>query len=112
MCFGQKSKITTTTKQKIKHKNPCRSRGLNPGPLAPKADGFTTAPPSQLRVSIVDKPFNCFDAMGRNVNKQSQICGPDIFNKYIFSVIFYMHEQLYLAVPHINGSRFRCLNMV
>jgi len=32
--------------------------------------------------------------MGQNVNKQSQICGPDIFNKYIFSVIFYMHEQL------------------
>ena len=44
----------------------------------------TTAPPSQLRVLIVVKQFNCFDAMGRNVNKQSQICGPDIFNKYIF----------------------------
>jgi len=24
------------------------------------------------------------DAMGRNVNKQSQICAPDIFNKCIF----------------------------
>ena len=23
-----------------------------------------------------------------------------------------MHEQLYLAVSHIYGSRFRCLNMV
>ena len=44
----------------------------------------TTATPSQLRVLIVVKPFNCFDAMGRHVNKQSQICGPDIFNKYIF----------------------------
>ena len=52
----------------------------------------TTAPQSQLRVSIVVKLFNSFDAMGQNVNKQSQICGPDIFNKYIFSVIFYMHE--------------------
>jgi len=31
-------------------------------------------PPSQLSVSIVVKPLN----------KQSQICGPDIFNKYIF----------------------------
>jgi len=37
--FGQKSKKTTTTKQKIKHKNPCRSRALNPGPL-PKADAL------------------------------------------------------------------------
>jgi len=40
MCFGQKSKNTTTTAQKIKHKNPCLSRGLNPGPLAPKADAL------------------------------------------------------------------------
>jgi len=47
MCFGQKSKITTTTKQKIKHKNPCRSRGLNPGTLAPKADAL----PLQHRVN-------------------------------------------------------------
>jgi len=26
--------------------------------------------------------------MGRNVNKQIHICGPNIFNKYMFSVIF------------------------
>jgi len=39
-CFRTKSKNTTTTKQKIKHKNPCRSRELNPGPLAPKADAL------------------------------------------------------------------------
>ena len=35
-------------------------------------------------LSIVVELFNCFDAMGRNVNTQSQICGPHIFNKYIF----------------------------
>jgi len=39
--FWTKGKnTTTTTKQKIKHKNPCRSRELNPGPLAPKADAL------------------------------------------------------------------------
>jgi len=38
--FLQKSKNTTTTKQKFKHKNPCRSWGLKPGPLAPKADAL------------------------------------------------------------------------
>jgi len=48
MCFWTKHKNTTTTKQKMKHKNPCRSRELNPEPLAPKAD--TSAPPSQLIV--------------------------------------------------------------
>ena len=39
MFFGQK-KVKTQQQQykKIKHKNPCRSRGLNPGPLTPKAD--------------------------------------------------------------------------
>jgi len=30
--------------------------------------------------------------MGRNVNKQSQIRGPDIFKKYIFLLYFYMQE--------------------
>ena len=35
-----KSKNTTTTKQKIKHKNTCRSRELIPGLLAPKADAL------------------------------------------------------------------------
>jgi len=37
--FGRK--VETTTQQKIKHKNPCRSRNLNPGPLAPKADALS-----------------------------------------------------------------------
>jgi len=38
--LDKKSKNTTTTKQKIKQKNPCRSRGLNPGALAPKANAL------------------------------------------------------------------------
>jgi len=50
--------------------------------------------------------------MGPNVNKQRQICGPDIFNKYIILIYIYMHEQLYLAISHIYGCRFPCLNMV
>ena len=38
--LNKKVKKTITTKQKIKHKNPCRSRGLNPRPLAPKANAL------------------------------------------------------------------------
>jgi len=40
--FLDKNKNTTTTKPKknIKHKNPCRSWELNPGPLAPKVDAL------------------------------------------------------------------------
>jgi len=84
--WDKKSRNTTITKKEIKHENPCRSRGLNPGPLAPNADALPT--PSQMRVTIAGKLFNCFDAMDQNVNKQSWICWPHIFNKFIFSVIF------------------------
>jgi len=40
VCLWTKSKNTTTTKQKFKHKNPCRRRELNPEPLAPTADAL------------------------------------------------------------------------
>jgi len=41
MWFWTKSKnTTTTTKQNFKHKKPCWSRELNPGPLAAKADAL------------------------------------------------------------------------
>jgi len=58
--------------------------GIEPGTSCTQSGCVTTAPPIQLRVSIVVKPFNCFGAMGQNANKQSQMFGPDIFNKYIF----------------------------
>jgi len=39
--FGQKVKTQQQQhKQIIKHKNPCWSRKLNPGPLTPKADAL------------------------------------------------------------------------
>jgi len=81
MCFGQK----VNAQQQVKHKNPFRSRVLKSGPLAPKADAL---PLSQLRISIVVMLLKCFDAIGRNVNKQSQTCVPHFFNKFMFSVIF------------------------
>ena len=41
MCFVKKGKNTTTAKQKSNIKNLCRSRKLNPGPLAAKADALS-----------------------------------------------------------------------
>jgi len=96
-----KRKNTTTTKQKIKQK-PLPEPGIEPGTSCTQSGCITTAPPSQLRLSIVVKLFNCFDTMGRNINKQSRICGPHIFNKFIFSVIFL------LLWINIFGS-FSCL---
>jgi len=57
--------------QKVKHKNLCRSRN-EPGTSCTQSGCVTSATPSQLRVSIVVKLFNCFDAMGQNVNKRSR----------------------------------------
>jgi len=64
MFLDKKSKNTTTTKLNIKHKNPCRSQDLNLGPLVPKANALPLLSLSQLRVTIVVKLVNCFDAMG------------------------------------------------
>ena len=55
--------------------------------LHPKRMRYHCPTESTERISF-KKLFNCFDAIGRNVNKQSRICGPDCFNKVIFSVIF------------------------
>jgi len=38
--FWDKKSKNTTTKQKIKHKNLCRSRELNPETFAPKANAL------------------------------------------------------------------------
>jgi len=86
MCFWTKSKITKTTKSKIKT---LAGAEIEPGTFRTQSGHVTSAPPppSQLRISIVVKLFNDFDAMGQNVNKQSRICGPHILNKLICSVI-------------------------
>ena len=42
--FWTKKNNNTTTKQKqIKHKTPCRGRGLSQGTVAPKADAIAIA---------------------------------------------------------------------
>jgi len=81
MCFGQKKVKTQQQQNKQSNIKRLQEPGIEPGTSCTQSGCVTTAPPSQLRISIVVKPFNCFDAMGQNVNKQSQICGPDIFNK-------------------------------
>jgi len=90
MCFLTKE-VKTQQQQNIKKTLP--ELGIEPGTFCTQSVVcVTTAPPSQLRVSIVKELFNCFDAIGRNVNKQSRICGPDIFNKFILLSYFHMHE--------------------
>jgi len=87
--FGQKVK-TQQQQNKTKHQTlePLPEPGIETGTSCTQSRCDTTAPRSQLRVSIVVKPFNCFDAMGRNVIKHSRICGPHIFNIFIGYAIF------------------------
>jgi len=66
----QQQNKTTTTKQKINIK-PLPEPEIEPGSSSTQSGSVTSAPTSQMRVSIVVKLFNCFDAIGRNVNKQS-----------------------------------------
>jgi len=82
--LNKKVKTQQQQNKKIKHKKPLPEPGIEHGTSCNQSGCVTTAPPSQLRGSIVVKPFNCFDAMGRNVNKQSQICGPDILKNILF----------------------------
>jgi len=68
MCFGQKVK---TQQQQHKHSKikPLPDPGIEPGTCCTQSGCVTTAPPSQLRISIVAKPCNCFAAMVFTVNK-------------------------------------------
>ena len=47
-------------KTKIEHKNPCRSEGIEPGSSGTQSGCVTSVLPSQLKVTIVVKLFNCF----------------------------------------------------
>jgi len=84
--FLTKSKNTSTTKQKSNIKTLAGAGNWTREPCT-QSGCCTTAPPIQLTISIIVQLFNCFDAMGWNVNKQSRICGPHIFNKFIFKSI-------------------------
>ena len=86
MCFWTKTKKRNNNKTKNQTYKPLLELGIEPGTFCTQCGCVTTAPPSQLKVSIVVRLFNCFDAMGQTVNKQSRICGPVIFNKYMFSL--------------------------
>jgi len=85
ICFWQKVKTTTTTKQKKSNrKNSLLVPGIELGNSCTQSGCVTNVPTSQLRILIVVKLLNCFDVMGRNVNQQTQLCRPHIFYKCIF----------------------------
>ena len=89
--FGQKFKSNLNNNNnntKINHKNPCQSRELNTGPLV-----------CQSRVLPL--------VMGQNINKQSQICEPHLFNKVFFFCNILIRTDNYIWQYHIvTGVEF------
>jgi len=82
MCFGQKKTHNNITENQTKTSLP--ESGIEPGTFCIPVGRVTTGPPRQLKVFIVVKLFNCFNAIGQNANNQIRNCGPHIFNKFIF----------------------------
>jgi len=88
MCFWTKGKNTTTTKQnKISNiKNICISRKLNTGPFAPKADALLLHHRVNWEYRLKSSYLTILTQWIETwIN--SRICGPHIFNTFIFSVI-------------------------
>jgi len=107
MCFWQK-KSENATKHKIKQKSLPEPR-IEPWTFCTLVGCVTSGPRSQLKVSIVVKLFNCFNAMVRNINKK-----PKHFNKFIFSCYILTYTDTYIWLFLIftgYGSRFHCLNI-
>jgi len=77
-------KNTATTKQQIKHKIPLLEPGIEPEISRTQSGCVTSAPTNQLRIAVVVKLFNCFDAMDRKVNKQSRVTGHIFFTNSFF----------------------------
>ena len=77
-----KTQLQQNKKSNIKTRN----RELNPGRLTANADVIPLHH-RQLRVTIVVKLFNCFDAKCRNVTKQRPICGPHNFNIFFWNIL-------------------------
>ena len=78
MCFRTK-KVKAQQQNKKSNIKPLPEPGFEPGTSCTKS--VTFAPTSQLRVTSVVKRFNCFNAMGRNINKVK-------FAGHIFSTPF------------------------
>jgi len=66
-------------KNKTSNTKPLPEPGREPVTFCIQSGCITSVPPSHLRVSVVIKLYNCFDAMGGNVKEQNRICRLHLF---------------------------------
>jgi len=70
--FLDKKAKTQNNNTKIKHKNPCRRYPvIKPGTSYTQSECVTSESSSQLKVLIVVKLFNYFDATDQNVKNKA-----------------------------------------
>ena len=81
MCFWTTTKAQQQQNKKSNIKTPAGAAVWIGDLLHPKQMPYHCT--AQSTKSIDCNQAIWLIAMGQNVNKQSQICGPDIFNKYI-----------------------------
>ena len=87
--FGQKSQQQQKLQNKKSNIKSLPEPGIEPGTSCIAVWCVTSRPPRQLNISIEVQLFDCFVIMPRSKHKQtSQICGPHIFNKVVFAVLF------------------------
>jgi len=67
--LDKKSKKTTATKQNKSNIKPLAELGIKTGTSRTQSGRVTSAPPSQLRITIIVKLFNYFNAMDRSVKQ-------------------------------------------
>jgi len=109
-CFDEKVKAQlNNNKTKKANLKPLPEPGIELGTTRTQSGCVTSAPSNQLRVAIVVKLFDCFHAMDRNVNKQIRICGPHIFNKFIFFCNIFKYMDNYIWQFLIVFQHFRML---
>jgi len=98
--FGQKVKSQQQQNKKSEHKYRCQNRESNPEPLAPQSGGLPLGHRFN-RTYIYNRlqsSYNCFNAMGQNINKHSHICGAHFFNKVFFRNILICTDNYDVAL--------------
>jgi len=79
---------------------------MEPGTSHTQSECVTSAPLSQLRVVIVDKLFNCIEAMSGSVNKKANSVGHSFSTNSIFCTIFTCQDNYILQFLILMGVGF------
>jgi len=90
-----RQKVKAQQQNKTQTQKLLQEPGIEPGTFCTQSGCVTTALPSQLRISILVKLFNCFVAIDQNVNKQSRICGPHIFNIFFCNIFTCINNYIW-----------------